>query len=144
MCIEIQYKFACKYNQEEIVTASFHHGLMPIEGRGLKRRAPILLLKIHATASNNELFRDGRMTSTGRAVERRDAHFNVSQAPKILLHTVLQNTEHFASILGNVLLNTVTHPNRKAIFLELQASVGMCCPIYWHETPQASTCGGIS
>jgi hypothetical protein len=34
-------------------------GRMPIYGREVERRAPILLLKIEVTSSCNELFRDG-------------------------------------------------------------------------------------
>jgi hypothetical protein len=50
----------------------FRHVLVPIKGRDVKRREPILvLLKIDVTARSNELFRDGLMPFVCRHVERR-------------------------------------------------------------------------
>jgi hypothetical protein len=43
---------------------------MPIVGREVERRAPILVLKIDVTASSDEQFRDGRMPFFGCDEER--------------------------------------------------------------------------
>ena len=56
-------------------TVSFNQlpsdSLLPICGRGVERCAPILVLKIDATARHNELFRHSRKPLTDRIVERR-------------------------------------------------------------------------
>jgi hypothetical protein len=64
---------------------------MPLMGSDEERRAPILFLKIHVTASFNQLLRDSSMPILGRNVDRRAPFLHLKTKVRSSLNQLLRD-----------------------------------------------------